>query len=136
MISNYFIALLHKIRRPLVKLNHRLSCWCEDHLGGHICIGKRITIYGHNAMHWGVTIYTKKYGYICFRLPLPYNGRWRPLYLYFSPNATPWAATFMIGRKHAPEDWAKARLRKYYLGHNFDCGNNLTYKRLKAINDL
>lgn len=57
---------------------------------GYITIGKRLTIYGDNAMHWGVTFHTKKYGYVCFRLPFRSRGKWWPLYLYCSPNATPW----------------------------------------------
>ena len=86
---------------------------------GHIIIGK-LTIYGRNAMHWGVTLYTKKYGYICFRLPFTCFGKWYPLYFYCSPNATPWAATFMIGEKLDRDDWALSRIRKLCLGHNFD----------------
>lgn len=93
--------------------------WKDNFLSGHISIG-RLTIYGRNAMHWGVTIYTKRYGYICFRLPFTYHGKWYPLYLYFSPNATPWAATFMLGKKHSPEDWAKSRIRYACFGHNYD----------------
>lgn len=108
-------------------------------LSGHINIGKRITIYGRNAMHWGVRIWTKRYGYICFRLPFRCFGKWYPLYLYFSPNATPWAATFMVGRKHAPKDWALARVRRVLLGHNFyyDSQNdeNGNYAKLIRIND-
>lgn len=91
----------------------------EKIMSGHISIG-RLTVYGRNAMHWGVQIWTKKYGYICFRLPLTCYGKWWPLYLYFSPNATPWAATFMLGKKHSRDDWALARIRRLCLGHNFD----------------
>jgi len=70
----------------------KLENFFDKYLGGHVSIGN-ITIYGHNAMHWACNIRTKKYGYICFRLPLPSfsNNRpfFKPLYLYFSPNATP-----------------------------------------------
>lgn len=89
-------------------------------LKGHINIGKRITVYGNNAMHWGITIWTKKYGYICFRLPFKSCGKWWPLYFYCSPNATPWASTFMIGRKAHPDDWVLSRIRRSCFGHNFD----------------
>lgn len=94
-------------------------CRNEDFMSGHIDIGNLI-IYGRNAMHWGVCIRTKKYGYICFRLPLPCFGRWYPLYFYCSPNATPWAATFMLGRKHSKDNWCKSRIRYSCLGHNFE----------------
>jgi len=106
---------------------------------GHLNIGKKITIYGRNAMQWGVTIHTKKYGYVCFRLPFRCFGRWYPLYLYFSPNATPWASTFMIGRKHDSTDWALSRVRRQRLGHNFyydsEFDENGNYETLRRIND-
>ncbi|HZK70125.1 MAG TPA: hypothetical protein VFD03_01215 [Clostridia bacterium] len=106
-------------------------------LSGHIKLG-RLTLYGRNAMNWGCNIYTKKYGYICFRLPLTCFGKWHPLYLYFSPNGTPWASTFMIGKKHDTGDYALSRVRKYILGHNFfyDSENDINgnYERLQRIN--
>lgn len=68
-----------------------------EFLTGHISVG-RLTVYGRNAMHWGVTFWTKKYRFICFRLPLPCFGKWYPLYFYCSPDATPCAATFKLGR--------------------------------------
>ena len=110
-------------------------------LDGHISIG-RLTIYGRNAMHWGVTFYTKKYGYVCFRLPFTYHGKWYPLYFYCSPNATPWASTFMIGKKHDKDSWVKSRIRYSCLGHNFDVhGWNDRYEMenyhiLRGINDM
>ena len=111
----------------------------RDFLSGHLSIGN-LTIYGRNAMHWGVTFYTKKYGYICFRLPFRCFGSWWPLYFYCSPNATPWAATFILGRKAHPDDWIKSRIRYSCFGHNFDvhgineeygCEN---YEILRGIN--
>jgi len=71
-----------------------MTFW-DRHFGGHIAIGP-VTIYGENAMHWAVNIRTKRWGYVCFRLPLRCFGRWLPLYFYCSPNATPGAATFII----------------------------------------
>lgn len=56
--------------------------------GGHISIGN-ITIYGRNAMHWAVNIKTKKWGYVCFTLPLFCFGKWWGLYFYCSPDGTP-----------------------------------------------
>jgi hypothetical protein len=111
----------------------------KNWLTGHINIGKKITVYGRNAMHWGVTIRTKKYGYVCFRLPFTCFGRWYPLYLYFSPNATPWASTFMLGKKEDPRDWALSRIRREKLGHNFQYDSehdkNGNYALLRKIND-
>lgn len=108
---------------------------------GHISIGN-LTLFGRNAMHWGGHLYTKKYGYICFRLPFTDDGRWFQLYLYFSPNATPWAATFMLGRKAHRDDWVKSRIRYSCFGHNFDVhGWNREYEMenyaiLRGINDM
>lgn len=92
-------------------------------LSGHINMG-RLTIYGRNKNHWLITFRTKKYGYICTRLPLPCFGKWWACYLYFSPNATPWASTFFIGKKHSFDDWATANLRFKHLGHNFNPDSN------------
>jgi hypothetical protein len=66
--------------------------FCDNFLGGHVTLGP-VTIYGENAMHWAVDIKLSN-GYLCFRLPLRCFGKWWPLYLYFSPNATPWEATW------------------------------------------
>ena len=71
--------------------------WFENFMGGFITIGC-VTIYGENAMHWAVNISTRRFGYICFRLPFRCFGQWWPLYYYCSPNGTPWAATFKIGK--------------------------------------
>lgn len=110
----------------------------EKHFGGHISIG-RLTVYGCNAMHWGVTFWTKRWGYICFRLPFRCYRRWWPLYLYCSPNATPWASTFMLGRKHNRDNWALARVRRRALRHNFKYESepeDYNYKRLREINNI
>jgi hypothetical protein len=56
-----------------------------------------VTVYGANAMHWAVNIKTRRWGYVCFRLPVRCFGRWWPLYFYCSPDATPQSATFMVG---------------------------------------
>ncbi len=107
-----------------------MSFW-ERHFGGHITIG-RLTIYGENAMHWSVNFWTKRWGYICFRLPLRCFGCWWPLYFYLSPNATPWASTFMLGgddrcaRKKAP-------LRRAAFGHGFN--TDVHAEELQRITD-
>ena len=70
--------------------------WWENFMGGHISFW-RITIYGENAMRWGVDIKLRN-TYMCFRLPFRCFGKWYPLYLYFSKDATPNNATWCIGR--------------------------------------
>lgn len=92
--------------------------WLEKYLGGHITFGN-VTIYGFNAMHVAIQIWTKKWGYICFHPPMWFY-RWWSWYFYLSPNATPWASTFAIGPGISKEnkEGAKERFLKY--GHNFD----------------
>jgi hypothetical protein len=106
--------------------------FAERRLGGHLKIGP-VTIYGENAMHWGVNISTKRWGYVCFRLPFRCFGRWWPLYFYVSPNATPWAATFYLGRNNGEHLRLKSRMRREAFGHNFDTDEN--YPFLREIND-
>lgn len=126
----------------LKKILHKIA----DKLEGHISIGN-LTIFGDNAMHFGCHYHTKKYGYICWRLPflcgisdkLRYEDTklyWRPLYFYISRNATPWAAVFMLGKKHSPSDWAAARMRKKYFGWNYDGDDDNHHKLLTRINNL
>lgn len=69
--------------------------WWENFMGGHITIFGIITIFGENAMHWGVTIKIRK-KYLCFRLPFRCFGSWWPLYLYISPDGTPASATWSL----------------------------------------
>jgi len=105
--------------------------------GGHLTLG-RVTIYGLNAMNWAVNISTKKYGTICFRLPLPCFGRFPSLYFYISPNGTPWAATYFIGGGSEYEkDRILAPVRRYRLGLYFDFWHD-EHKRnvLKEINNI
>lgn len=114
-------------------------------LEGHISIGK-LTIYGDNAMHFGCHFHTRKYGYLCWRLPflcgisdkLRYGEKlyWRPLYFYVSRNATPWAAVFMLGRKANREDWALSRIRRNHFGWNYDSNNEDHYNELCKINNV
>ena len=87
-------------------------------LQGHITLrllGKRITIFGLNAMHIAVNISPTRWGYVCFHPPVP---RW-PWYFYVSPNATPCASTFAIGPGVGKVEKAEAKLRRLELGHNF-----------------
>lgn len=124
-------------------IKRKIGKFLDKKIGGHISKGN-LTIYGDNAMHFGVTYRTKKYGYICFRLPIPcgivdyflYGDklRWIPLYFYLSPNATPWASTFMLGKKHDRDDWALARVRKRRFGHNFN--TDVYREELRKINNI
>lgn len=96
---------------------------------GHINIGKRITVYGDNAMHYAVNIWTKRFGYICIH-PTVESWKW---YFYLSPNATPWAATYAKGPGLRESDKHLAPIRKILFGHNFDTEKNRD--ALKELNN-
>jgi len=125
-------------------LKTRMANMLED----HITIGK-LTIFGDNAMHFGCHYWTKKFGYICWRLPLPcgiadvirYGKKhqkiyWKPLYFWISRNATPWASVFFIGKKANPKEWALSRVRKVAFGWNYDSDNPEHYERLLKIRNI
>lgn len=85
----------------------------------------RLTVfYGDNAMRWAVNLWTRTFGYICFR-PSTYTvcaGKryWNRWYFYTSPNATPWASTFAIGPGVEPKDKHSAPIRRKAFGFRFD----------------
>lgn len=84
----------------------------EKYLGGHISMGP-ITIYGYNAMHFAINIWSKKLRkYICFHPTVKCYGRWWPWYFYISSNATPWGATYVFGPGVGREDKVRARIRR------------------------
>ena len=95
-----------------------MNFW-KRYFGGHFSIG-RMTIYGDNAMHWAINIKTRRWGYVCFRLPVPCCDEWRPLYFYLSPNATPWGSTLLIGRGYSHEEKRRASVRRKLWGHGYD----------------
>jgi hypothetical protein len=128
----------------LKKLLNKLA----NKIEGHFSIGN-LTVYGDNAMHFGCHYWTKRWGYICWRLPvfcgiadkIQYGDRmrWVPLYFYLSPNATPWAATFMLGGRFSKTEKLCSKLRKIKLGHNFkyDSENeDYNYRVMRQINNL
>lgn len=95
----------------------------EEHLGEHIAFtifGRRVVIFGFNAMHVAINIQTKRWGYVCFHPTIRCFGKWWPWYLYISPNATPWASTFAIGPGVYSEERSKAKERRRLYGHNFN----------------
>jgi hypothetical protein len=98
--------------------------WWENFMGGHISIGP-VTIFGANAMRWSVNIRTRRWGYICFTLPVLARyitrrdgSRWWEWYFYLSPNGTPWAATFYRGSDR--REIIRAAIRKLNFGHAFN----------------
>lgn len=111
--------------------------WWENHMGGHVSF-LGITIFGSNAMRWAVNIRTKRWGYICFTLPVMARfvyrkdgTRWWQWYFYFSPNGTPWAATFYKGSD--TNEHIRAKIRKMNFGHGFD--SQKRSKELYALNN-
>jgi hypothetical protein len=104
--------------------------WWQNFMGDYLNIGP-ITIFGANAMNWAVNITSKKYGFICFKLPTINNIKGKKLCFYLSPNGTPWASTFYKGCNKKEEKLSK--IRRKYLGHNFK-NNDLNNKILRSIN--
>jgi len=101
-------------------------------LRGHINIGKRITIFGANAMHYFLQIRSKRYGVICIRF-LSLDKKF-PLCFYVSPNGTPWACTYCIGL--GPAEKVRSIVRRVNFGHNFDAWNDDKLKKqLWKLND-
>lgn len=85
---------------------------------------KRITVYPlESAMHGAIEIWTKRYGYICFKLPTYVWGRWWPWYFYVSPNATPWGATLIVGPAYTASEKRMATIRRVLWGHGYDTEN-------------
>jgi hypothetical protein len=106
----------------LSRFLERCDRWLEKHFGGHWSAGP-LTVYGWNAMHVAVNWRTRRWGYVCFHPPLYWCGQWWPWYFYLSPNATPWASTFLAGPAHVRK---KSRTR----GSGGGCsGTTLTRKR-------
>jgi len=94
----------------------------EKYLGGHISIGN-ITIYGWNAMHVAIQIWTKRWGFICFHPPgrLLGYGKRCPWYFYISPNATPWGASFGFGPGIDREDKLRIYMRRNHYARCWNC---------------
>lgn len=69
----------------------------DRHFGGHLNIGSRITIYGYNAMHVAINVYTERWGWICFHPTWKVFGKWWKWYFYVSPDATPYRASIAFG---------------------------------------
>lgn len=103
-------------------------------MGGHTTIG-RVTIHGENAMHWAVSIRTKRWGSICFTLPFRCFGKYWGCHIYFSPNGTPWAATYYksLWKEKKPEEEIRARIRKLNFGHGFSTSKHKI--ALRIVND-
>jgi hypothetical protein len=101
----------------------RLDLFLQRRLGGHVSfrvLGRRVTIYGFNAMHVQFEVKTRRWGHVCFHPTVRCFGAWWPWKFYVSPNATPWASTFAIGPGLYDSDRAGAILRRSRFGHNFD----------------
>lgn len=98
--------------------------WTRKHMHGHKSIG-RWTFYGDNAMHFAGHVWTRRWGYVCWR-PTTFwvdgDGRIRAdrWYFYVSPNATPWAATYAAGPGFGRQTKREATGRRRRYGHAFD----------------
>lgn len=108
-----------------MSLKEKLDQWLGKKLGGYVTFGP-VTVYGFNAMHVEIDIYTKRFGSVCFHPDLRFLGQlapWMlrdfPWYFYVSPNSTPWAATFAIGPGVERSEKLDAFRRWIMWGHNY-----------------
>lgn len=96
-----------------------------DHLfKGHRSFGWLTVFAFDTAMHGAFNVHTR-WGYLCIAVPwfgLGWRTEW-PTYAYLSPNATPWAATWLIGKgaELTREDRRMVRVRRALWGHGYDC---------------
>ena len=83
----------------------------------------RVRIHAHDvdtAMHGALNVWTPWTGAICWHpSTAPWGDEW-PWYFYVSPNSTPWAATFAIGRGLDLAEKLAARMRRARLGLVYD----------------
>lgn len=88
---------------------------------GHRTLG-RITLYAFDtAMHGAIEIWTPRWGCLCLAWPrLGRQGTSFRACAYLSPNATPWAATWMIGGDEGRHDRRMVRVRRALWGHGYD----------------
>lgn len=124
------LLFLYTIGMTPKNINHRINGILDKWFDGHISF-RNITIYGRNAMRWKVNIRTKKWGCICFNLPIPIEGKIEKFYFYLSPNGTPWVSTYYIGKDIEVKNISK--LRNQAFGHNFD--TDYYRDELRYIND-
>lgn len=81
---------------------------------------KNVTVYPlRSAMHGAVNVWTRRWGYVCFKPPTYVFGRWWSWYFYVSPNATPWAATFILGGDSGRHEKRLATVRRVLWGHGY-----------------
>lgn len=72
-------------------------------------------------MHGPVlNLWTRRWGYVCVKPRTRAFGLWWPAYFYLSPNATPWAATLLLGREYGRSEKMMARVRWALWGHGYD----------------
>jgi len=102
----------------MTKLLDKLAELGEKYLSGHITIGP-VTLFGFNAMHGQAEINTRRFGVICIKPPTYMFGRWWPAQFYMSPNHTPWASTFLVGKRFTRLEKIAAFRRWALWGHGY-----------------
>ena len=109
------------------KMNIKFDYLLDKMFGGSLSFFN-VTIHGRDYGHtpWEVQVHTKKYGYICFNLPIPVNGKIKKFYYFLSPDRTSYASTYY--KFHGLLYKNTAPMVKECFGHNFDidkCGDEL-----------
>lgn len=102
------------------KAEYEGMSWWFNFARGHVSLfSGKLIIHGANAMNWAVKFKTRKFGWICFTLPVIARLRSKDgLYLYFSPDGTRSSSTFYIGKDKFQKK--RTKLIREKLGHNWD----------------
>ncbi len=80
-----------------------------------------ITVYRDYAQCWAVKLHTRRWGWLCLRLPIYSCGVLPGPAFWASPNGAPWAATIFKGGSPKEAHYrVQADQRRMLLGHNFD----------------
>lgn len=96
-------------------------------------IGQLTVFSKDSAMHGAIELYTKHWGYLCFRPTTKLRKIKFKWYFYASPDATPGHCTLAVGPGLDYSDKLGASIRKQAFGHNFQIAEN--DEKLRIVRD-
>lgn len=92
---------------------------------------RRYFFVGRGAMRGSIEWRTKRWGWATLWLPFARGGG---MGLSLSPNATPWGATLLWGRRYEPSDRMLARVRRLLWGHGYSTAKHDPQKLIAYAN--
>jgi len=72
-----------------------------------------------SGMHGAIEFHARRWGYVVIQPPVSVFGHRWPWYVFVSPNATPWAATWGAGPGLSASEKREVRERRQRWGHNY-----------------